>query len=127
MPAQNFERFVFFIISDKAKFLKNLDTYHPHVTTSKQTVDNIKKISDRTSGEQLDIVSTGIAFSKQGLKFLGHNDLVQDAHFDNGPMINEKPQLGDTGKWDDVFNNGKVHGVILVTAGSERYFLFCSP
>jgi hypothetical protein len=114
---------MFFIINDKAKFLKNLDTYRPHVTTAKQTVDNIKKIADRTAGQPLDIVSTGIAFSKQGLDFLGHKDRLQDAHFDNGPMIKEKPKLGDTGKWDDVFNNGKVHGVILVTAGSEHYFL----
>ena len=116
---QNFEQFIFFVISDLAQFKKDLDTYRPYVTTSKQTVDNIKKIADRQGGEELDIVSTGIAFSKVGLKFMGVTYRLGDKHFDNGPMIKEKSQLGDTGKWDDVFNDGKVHGAILVTAGSE--------
>lgn len=38
-------------------------------------------------------------------------------------MRKEKDKLGDLADYDPVFNEGKVHGVILVTAKSEPFLL----
>jgi hypothetical protein len=84
-------------------------------------MDNIETI-DKNPQSGLDIVSSQIAFSRAGLGFLEKRERLGDPHFDNGPMRNEKDILGDMATWDPVFDKGTVHGVILVTAGSE-----CSP
>jgi deferrochelatase/peroxidase EfeB len=47
-------------------------------------------------------------------------DNIGDPHFDQGSMRNEKDLLGDLADYDRVFNEKKIHGVILVTAKSEQ-------
>ena len=44
---------------------------------------------------------------------------IGDPHFDQGSMRKEKDLLGDLVEYDPDFNEGKIHGVILVTAKGE--------
>jgi Dyp-type peroxidase family len=120
MFPKKFEQFIFFTISDLDQFRTDLDTYRPEVTTAKQTIDNIQNIHDHP-GSNLDIVSSQIAFSQAGLIYLNPKggSSLSDPHFDNGSMEKEKSILGDMRTWDEVFQGGKVHGVILVTAGEK--------
>ena len=113
---------MFFKITDVTQFQKDLDSYAPQITSSAQTVQDLEKI-DKEGGTGLDIVSSGIAFTKAGLKTMGIKKSLKDPHFDQGSLFNEKKKLGDSGQYDDVFNgDGNNHGVILLTAGSESEF-----
>jgi hypothetical protein len=120
---QKFERFIFFSINDLVQFRKDLGSYCPRITSAAQTIQNIKNISNKVAGSD-DVVSTEIGFSRAGLRYLGERDNIGDPHFDQGPMKNEKDILGDLADYDRVFNEGKVHGVILVTAKSEHWANF---
>ncbi|KAF8630219.1 hypothetical protein AX15_003045 [Amanita polypyramis BW_CC] len=116
---KRWQRFTFFKITNATQFRKDIDNYVPKITSSEQTVENLKKIHDNP-GAGLDIVSSGIAFNKAGLNTMGIKDKLQDRHFDQGSLFNEKSQLGDMATYDDVFNgDGKNHGVILLTAGKQ--------
>jgi hypothetical protein len=124
---QRWQRFMFFKITDVTQFQKDLDTYTPKITSSSRTAEDLNKIHHK-GGASLDIVSSGIAFTKAGLKMMGIKDSLEDPHFDQGSLFNEKKKLGDSGQYDKVFNgDGENHGVILLTAGSKLDFLWSCP
>ncbi|TFY80200.1 dyp-type peroxidase [Hericium alpestre] len=111
------ENFVFFTINDVQAFKAGLANYKP--TSSKDLLDNLRDIARTkrdSAGNRIDIVQDQLALSRSGLDKLGLTDKTLDIHFDNGPMIKEKPILGDGRDWDPVFNDGKVDGVFLVAA-----------
>ena len=61
------------------------------------------------------VVIVGIAFSKAGLLVMGIHDALQDIHFDQGSMVNEKAQLDDRSDYDKVFSvDGGTHGVFNI-------------
>ena len=119
---QKFERFIFFSIINQTEFRKHLGTYRPRITSAEQTIKNIKNISNKVAGSE-DVVSTEIGFSRAGLTYLGVRDNIGDPHFDQGSMRKEKDILGDLADYDRVFNEEKIHGVILVTAKSDSFSL----
>ncbi|ESK95378.1 hypothetical protein Moror_3816 [Moniliophthora roreri MCA 2997] len=119
MFPKRWQRFMFFKITNLAQFRKDLDTYAPRITSSAQTVKDLDTI-DKQGGAGLDIVSSGIAFTKAGLKAMGIEDQLKEPHFDQGSLFNEKSQLGDMREYDCVFNgDGRNDGVILLTAGER--------
>ncbi|KAK7463479.1 hypothetical protein VKT23_006828 [Stygiomarasmius scandens] len=119
MFPKRWQRFLFFKITNVTQFQKDLDTYAPKITSSAQTVKDLDEI-DKKGGATLDIVSSGIAFTKAGLKTIGIKNKLGDAHFDQGSLFNEKKKLGDQGQYDSVFDgDGNNHGVILLTAGKK--------
>jgi hypothetical protein len=104
----------------KVEFKKWLQGYEPtnaaEVSDSLYTIYNNRSIGQK---EILPIVQTQIAFSRSGLNFLGEIEKVQDTHFDNGSMLDDRKLLGDQGIWDPVFSGGDVQAVLLVAAGRE--------
>ncbi|KAI3611319.1 hypothetical protein WG66_002137 [Moniliophthora roreri] len=119
MFPKRWQRFMFFKITNAAQFQKDLDTYTPRITSSAQTVKDLDKI-DKEGGSGLDIISSGIAFTKSGLKAMGIKKHLKEPHFDQGSLFNEKAKLGDQGQYDSVFDgDGKNDGVILLTAGEK--------
>ncbi|EEB88335.1 hypothetical protein MPER_13882, partial [Moniliophthora perniciosa FA553] len=60
------QQLMFFKITNVAQFRKDLNTYAPRITSSAQTVKDLDTI-DKKGGAGLDIVSSGIAFTKAGL------------------------------------------------------------
>jgi Dyp-type peroxidase family len=118
MFPKRFERFIFFSIHNLDQFRKDLGTYRPQITTAAKTVQDIKNISNKVAGSD-DVVSTEIGFSRAGVTYLGVRDNIGDPHFDQGSMRNEKDLLGDLADYDRVFNEKKIHGVILVTAKKQ--------
>ncbi|THU91463.1 Dyp-type peroxidase [Dendrothele bispora CBS 962.96] len=119
MFPKRWQRFTFFKISNVAQFQKDLDTYRPKITNSSQTVKDLNEIHEK-GGADLDIVSSGIAFTKAGLKTMGIEHQLGDPHFDQGSLYNEKKELGDQRQYDSVFDgDGNNHGVILLTAGKQ--------
>ena len=108
----------FFTINNEDQFRIDLGIYHPRITSAAQTIQTIKNISNKVAGSE-DVVSTEIGFSRAGLTYLHVRDHIGDPHFDQGSMRKEKDLLGDLVEYDPVFNEGKIHGVILVTAKGE--------
>jgi hypothetical protein len=109
---------MFFKVTNVIQFRKALGTYAPMITSSAQTALNIDAI-DKSGGANLDIVSYGFAITKSGLKALGIDERLNEPHFDQGSLINEKAQLGDMREYDPVFNGDGVNdGVFIVTARS---------
>ncbi|KLO14875.1 Dyp-type peroxidase [Schizopora paradoxa] len=116
---KRFEHFMFFIISDAAQFKRNLATYLPYVTSAHETYNNINHIHEKLpapGGGEHDHLSSLIAFSRLGLNKIGVNAAIRDKFFDEGSMKNKAYLMGDRAQWDDVFDSGSVHGVIMVTA-----------
>ncbi|TFY79001.1 dyp-type peroxidase [Hericium alpestre] len=115
------ENFVFFTINDVQAFKDALANYKP--TTSQDVLRNLREIalSKRDAGgRHVDIIQHQIALSRSGLNKLDQTEATLDTHFDNGPMIKEKPILGDGRDWDPIFNDGKADGVFIVAAGDAR-------
>jgi hypothetical protein len=104
-----------FRILDVSQFKKDLYLFAPKITSSAQTVENIVEINN-DGFKSSDVVSYGIAFSRAGLKTMDINDPLQDPHFDQGSMVNEKTQLGDMSCYNRLFKTAdNSHGIILVT------------
>ncbi|OBZ77251.1 Dye-decolorizing peroxidase msp1 [Grifola frondosa] len=117
------ENFIFFVISDPAKFIDCLKSYTP--TSSTEVLQNLKNISAAKGSEnnpRIDIVQSQIAFSRAGLNALGIKDAVGDPHFDAGSMWDEWDTLGDSKRegYADVFLGGKNHGIIMIAASDQK-------
>ncbi|KAK7051605.1 hypothetical protein VNI00_004584 [Paramarasmius palmivorus] len=120
MFPKRWEQFMFFKITNVVQFRKALGVYAPMITSSAQTALNIDAI-DKSGGANLDIVSYGFAITKSGLKALGITEKLNEPHFDQGSLINEKAQLGDMREYDPVFNGDGVNdGIVVVTARTEE-------
>ena len=85
----------------------DVDTSDPRQAIAKAKASNANKV---------EISQTQIAFSRDGLTFLGHSEALQDTHFDNGPMRKEMKQLGDGGPWYEPFKSTTIHGVFSIAA-----------
>jgi len=113
---------MFFIISDPKQFKRDLASYLPQVTSTRETYKNINHIHDKAPGPdggEHDHLSSLIAFSRLGLNKIGIQAAIRDKYFDEGSMKDKAFRLGDRAQWDTVFDKANIHGVILVTARSE--------
>lgn len=62
---------------------------------------------------------TQIAFTRLGLRTLGVSEATGDARLDAGAMRNDKPELGDGGPWDPIYDSKQIHGVLLICTKSK--------
>jgi len=116
---QDFEDFIFFTIIDVPAFRNSLRGFKP--TTSHDVLESLVKICEQKDKPgRVPLAQTQIAFSREGLNKLNVKDSIRDDYFDKGSMLGRKAELGSTGDWDDVFYEGKVHGVVIVAASGER-------
>ncbi|KAG6809521.1 hypothetical protein H0H92_015934, partial [Tricholoma furcatifolium] len=117
------ERFVFFSITNVDQFRQALDTYHPRVTNSEKTKQDLRTIDARPGGN-LNITSNAIGFNKAGLRRLDIRERLGDPHFDQGSLVKERDLLGDMAEYDKAFaTDGANHGVFIICAGTQGHCL----
>ncbi|KAH7912670.1 hypothetical protein BJ138DRAFT_749872 [Hygrophoropsis aurantiaca] len=116
-----YQAFIFFIISDASAFKAALKSYKP--TTTYDVTQNLRSIyTAKAAGREVDIPMTQIAFSRVGINTLGEKGRTGDPRFDKGSMREDKYILGDRSDWDDVFEKGGTHGVIMVCAKGQATY-----
>lgn len=110
------EIFVFFTISDVAKFRTGLENALSHISFLRETAI-YEAAKPGTPGKQK-VVKANIAFSHPGLKKLGITDFQGvDPSFAAGARASAA-KLGDdpAGKWLPAYRTLDFHGVLLVAA-----------
>ncbi|KAF8596549.1 Dyp-type peroxidase [Ceratobasidium sp. AG-I] len=123
------EEFVFFVITDVAKFKAALK--HLKVSTTGDVIRALKAIKE-VKGEEPEKLITlpllNISFSQTGLTALGIKDSIGDPAFAAGQLadaqlLGDEGQVDDEGKfdpsWETAFK-GQIHGVLLFTGESWK-------
>jgi hypothetical protein len=123
--AQVSERFLFFIIQDVKAFKTNLAKFKPtsafEVTGILKQIDAAKAAAQATGGrvQHVDAVQNQIAFTQLGLQKIGITEPTRDVRFDKGPMKGDRNDLGDQGVWEKAFQDGTLHGLLMIASSSE--------
>lgn len=119
------EKFLFFIIQDVKTFKANLAKFKP--TSSFEVTEILKEINRakekaRATGSRVQhvhAVQNQVAFTRLGMQKIGITEPTRDTIFDSGPMKKDRASLGDQGEWVKAFEDGTLHGVIMIAASSE--------
>jgi len=124
---KNFERFVFFKITNVGEFKALLPRIVPFVTTTAEVESREFQLRDlKTSGsaQTLSLPGFNIAFTSGGLAKLKPESPIGDAAFQGGavkaaPSLNDPVDAGGTPVgWLTPFTDGSIDGVMLVTGGT---------
>ena len=130
------QTYFFFQIDDSQVhgFRVQLGKLLPHITTTAQVTEDMKKIAvhkkkaadERSIPTLIEVSGVNIVFSHKGLSKIGITDEIGDSAFDNG-MLADAKNLGDKGTtsankftpdWVPAFK-GDIHGMILVSGDSH--------